>query len=133
MKRILLTTAIIAGAMWFHHPVANAALVACPEPGFTTEPGAKVENAAGTLTATLACQYLAPPGVTATSPPIANINAGDFFGSANMWRANSAGNTQVGPGGQNRHMGDLQCRFHPFRLCDFLQGRQRHESDRFRV
>ena len=26
MKRILMTTAIIAGAMWFHHPVANAAL-----------------------------------------------------------------------------------------------------------
>ena len=27
MKRILMTTAIIAGAMWFHHPVATAALV----------------------------------------------------------------------------------------------------------
>ena len=96
MKRILLTTAIIAGAMWFHHPVANAALVACPEPGFVTEPGAKVENAPGTLTATLACQYLAPPD-NSNVATIANINAGDFFGS-NMWQANSAGNTQVGPG-----------------------------------
>ena len=98
MKRLLFVTTIVAGAMWFHHPVANAALVACPEPGFTTEPGAKVENAPGTLTATLACQYLAPPD-NSNVATIANINAGDFFGS-NMWQANSAGNTQVGPGGQ---------------------------------
>ena len=29
MKRLLMTTAIIAGAMWFHHPVANATVTVC--------------------------------------------------------------------------------------------------------
>ena len=27
MRKLFVTTAIVAGAMWFHHPVANAALV----------------------------------------------------------------------------------------------------------
>ena len=129
MKRLLMTTAIIAGAMWFHHPVANAALVACPEPGFTTEPGAKVENATGTMTATLGCQYLAPPD-NSNVATIANINAGDFFGS-NMWQANSAGNTCIiGPGGQTGTWAISNADFTHFDYGDFLQGRQRHESDR---
>ena len=28
-RKLLITTAIVAGAMWFHHPVANATVTVC--------------------------------------------------------------------------------------------------------
>jgi hypothetical protein len=69
-------------------------LVTCPEPGFTTEPNAKVENVAGTQTATSSCQYIVPPDQSNTNT-IANINAANFFGS-NAWQDN--GETQQNGG-----------------------------------
>ena len=49
MKRLLAIAPIVFGALLVGAPVApaHASLVTCPEPGFTTELGAKVENAAG--------------------------------------------------------------------------------------
>src|SRR5580765_1741158 len=73
---------------------AYAALVTCPEPGFTTEPNAKVENSTGTLSATLACQYVVPPDPSVTNK-ISNINADAFFGSS-AWQDN--GQTQLNGG-----------------------------------
>jgi hypothetical protein len=74
---------------------SHAALNTCPEPGFSTEPNAKVENAAGNLTATSACQYVTPPDQS-TVANLTNINAAGFFGITN-WQDN--GQTQTGSGG----------------------------------
>jgi hypothetical protein len=94
MKRLLLTTAALTfGALWFHP--AHAGLNTCPEPGFTTEPNAKVENAAGTLTATVTCQYISPPQQNNVAS-IANINAAAFFGDTH-WLSNGQDQLQ-GPG-----------------------------------
>jgi PEP-CTERM motif len=64
----------------------QAALVTCPEPGFATEPNAKVENASGTLTATVACQYLVPADNNNVANTT-NINNAGFFGGTH-WLSN---------------------------------------------
>jgi hypothetical protein len=73
---------------------ARAALVTCPEPGFTTEPNAKVENAAGTLSATIKCQYIDPPNNSFVAS-ISNLNTTGFFGDTH-WVDN--GQTQINGG-----------------------------------
>jgi hypothetical protein len=72
---------------------AHAALTlnTCPEPGFVTEPNAKVENAGGNLSATVKCQYLTPPDNNNVAS-ITNINAAGFFGDTH-WASN--GQTQI--------------------------------------
>lgn len=98
MKRLLTTTAIVAGALYFGALMpADAALVTCPEPGFTTEPNAKVENSLGSLTATIACQYIVPPDQSNTNK-IANINAAGFFGDS-KWQDNGQTQTAGGAAG----------------------------------
>lgn len=74
--------------------VAEAAtiLVDCTASA-ATNPNSKVENAAGTTTAVSACQYLSPEDQNNIAS-VANINAGNFFGS-NNWQSN--GQTQINP------------------------------------
>jgi hypothetical protein len=75
----------------------HAALVTCPEPGFTTEPNAKVEDSTGLISATVSgkCQYITPEN-NSNVASINNINAAGFFGGVN-WLDN--GQTQIVPGG----------------------------------
>ena len=65
----------------------------CPL-SFFNNPAAKVENAAGTMTAVSNCQYLTPPDPSNVGH-IADINAAGFFGFSD-WTVN-AGNGQVNP------------------------------------
>jgi hypothetical protein len=91
----LLKATVFAAAFIGVQAAANAALVNCPA-SYVTNPTAKVENAAGTLTAVSACQYLIPADQSNVAS-IANINAAGFFGFSD-YTANT-GNVQVGNGG----------------------------------
>jgi len=70
---------------------AALTLNTCPEPGFAVEPGAKVEDATGTASATVGCSYLTPPNQSNVAS-INNINTAGFFGGVN-WLDN--GQTQI--------------------------------------
>jgi hypothetical protein len=94
---------------------AHAALVTCPDPGFTTEPNAKVENAAGNLSATLACQYITPPQQNNVAS-INNINAAGFFGDTH-WLDN--GQTQLQGAGQTGQSGTWSISAFNFALYDY--------------
>ena len=115
MRQLLMTTAIVTGALWFHAPTAHASLVTCPEPGFTTEPGAKVENAAGNMSATAGCQYLAPPD-NSNVASIANINTAGFFGDTH-WLDN--GQTQLQGSGQTGQSGTWSIASPNFAVYDY--------------
>lgn len=94
MKTLFATVLGIGLVALLSSTSVHAALITCPEPGFTTEPNAKVENGAGTASATLACQYVVPPDPSNVNT-IANINTANFFGS-NDWESN--GQTQQAGG-----------------------------------
>ena len=94
MKSSILLAASVGIAVFASTAVlapVHAALVTCPEPGFTTEPNAKVENAGGNLSATATCQYLTPADNNNVAS-ISNINAAGFFGDT-VWLSN--GQTQI--------------------------------------
>ena len=86
-----IATATLAAAVLGFGSSAQAALINCPMP-FTTNPTAKVEDSAETLTAASACQYLSPAD-NSNVANIANINTAGFFGFSN-WTQNG-GNLQV--------------------------------------
>ena len=89
LKSGIAPAAILAATLAFSP--AHAVLMTCPEPGFTQEPNAKVENAAGTLSAASQCQYVTPFDNSEVAS-IANLNAEGFFGHTN-WETN--GQTQI--------------------------------------
>jgi hypothetical protein len=95
MKRSTLYAATVGvlGVLAVAQAPARAALAlnTCPEPGFSVEPNAKVENAGGNLSATVKCQYLTPPDNNNVAS-ITNINAAGFFGDTH-WASN--GQTQI--------------------------------------
>ena len=85
-----------------------------PVPNWASPPN-RLQETPGTLTATLACQYLAPPA-NSNVATIANINAAISSGP-NMWQANSA-NTQVVLAVKPH--GDFNADFTHFDYGDFL-------------
>jgi len=93
IKSGIALAAILAGTLAFSP--ARAGLTTCPEPGFTQEPNAKVENAAGTNSAASQCQYDDTLNNSAVAS-ISTLNSLGFFGHTD-WQVNNPAQTQIEP------------------------------------
>jgi hypothetical protein len=85
VRTIIVVSSLVAAQ------AAHAALVDCPD-SFTDNPGAKVEDDTGLVSAASACQILTPAD-NSNVASVDNINDANFFDSSN-WSANG-GNLQL--------------------------------------
>jgi len=116
MKLTSVAASLLTAALVSFAAPSYATLVTCPEPGFSQEPNAKVEDGTGTVSATSQCQYISPPDNSNTAS-IENINAAGFFGHSD-WTSN--GQTQLEGAGQTGGSGSWSIASPDFSGSDYI-------------